>query len=633
MKPKEHSKAEPHCSWTEQEKWVWSRISEGEVADFNSAEDYGGKFDPKKPEEWPESRILTPAFLETILLNEPYRGSLTRHGVQISGALFKKPVELSNATLNHQLCLEDSHFNADADLSYLKATNVISLTGSKFTGKLYMQSMEVKSHLLMKGGNEFVEVDLGNAKIGGVIDMSGSKFTGKLIMNAMEVESHLLMSDGAEFGEVDLGNTKIGGGADMSGSKFTGKLNMNAMEVKSHLFLKEGNEFVEVDLGNAKIGGGIDMSGSKFTGELHMQSMEVERHLLLGDGAEFGEVDLGDTKIGGVIDMSGSKFTGKLNMNAMEVKSHLFLKEGTEFGEVDLGNAKIGGGIDMSGSKFTGKLNMSRLKVESSLYMRSNAEFTEVDLGSSKIGGMVDISDSTFQCLDMTGTQIKEELCLGYEGLHPKGLENGSELILRNTEVGVLLDAPNAWPDKLEIVGFTYSRLGGLASGKSHSMIKKDIIGRKEWLNKQKSYSPQPYVQLGKILREAGYKNMANDILFESKKRERRETSSWLNWLNLTLQYFFVGFGYRISFTFFWAIALTLIGAFVLKSTGQGLSNNMPYGFSYSLDMLLPVIKLNESHYDIILKGIAKYYFYIHIILGYVLASFLIAGLSGITKK
>jgi hypothetical protein len=59
----------------------------------------------------------------------------------------------------------------------------------------------------------------------------------------------------------------------------------------------------------------------------------------------------------------------------------------------------------------------------------------------------------------------------------------------------------------------------------------------------------------------------------------------------------------------------------------------MPYGFSYSLDMLLPIIRLNESHYDIILKGFAKYYFYGHIILGYVLASFLIAGLSGITKR
>ena len=89
MNPKEHSKVEPHSSWTEQEKWVWSRVSEGEIADFNKAEDYGGKLDPKKPEEWPESRILTPAFLETILLNEPYRGALTRHGVQISGALFK----------------------------------------------------------------------------------------------------------------------------------------------------------------------------------------------------------------------------------------------------------------------------------------------------------------------------------------------------------------------------------------------------------------------------------------------------------------------------------------------------------------------------------------------------------------
>ena len=154
----------------------------------------------------------------------------------------------------------------------------------------------------------------------------------------------------------------------------------------------------------------------------------------------------------------------------------------------------------------------------------------------------------------------------------------------------------------------------------------------KEWLEKQKNYSPRPYEQLGKVLREAGYKNKANDILFEGKMRELRE-SNGLTWMGLFLQLIFVGFGYSYRYTFCWVFALFFIGIFVLWSTEQGLANNMPYGFSYSFDMLLPIIKLNESHYIIKLTGFAKYYFYFHIISGYVLASFLIAGLSGITKK
>jgi hypothetical protein len=123
-----------------------------------------------------------------------------------------------------------------------------------------------------------------------------------------------------------------------------------------------------------------------------------------------------------------------------------------------------------------------------------------------------------------------------------------------------------------------------------------------------KNYSPRPYEQLGKVLREAGYKNKANDILFEGKMRELRE-SNGLTWMGLFLQLIFVGFGYSYRYTFCWVFALFFIGTFVLWSTEQGLANNIPYGFSYSFDMLLPIIKLNESHYIIKLTGFAKYYF------------------------
>ena len=51
------------------------------------------------------------------------------------------------------------------------------------------------------------------------------------------------------------------------------------------------------------------------------------------------------------------------------------------------------------------------------------------------------------------------------------------------------------------------------------------------------------------------------------------------------------------------------------------------------IDHLLPVVQLIKSHYDIELAGFARYYFYAHKLMGYVLASFLIAGLAGLTQK
>jgi hypothetical protein len=43
-------------------------------------------------------------------------------------------------------------------------------------------------------------------------------------------------------------------------------------------------------------------------------------------------------------------------------------------------------------------------------------------------------------------------------------------------------------------------------------------------------------------------------------------------------------------------------------------------------------VELEKTFTEIVLHGSAKYYFYFQKLMGWVLASFLIAGLSGITK-
>jgi hypothetical protein len=48
--------------------------------------------------------------------------------------------------------------------------------------------------------------------------------------------------------------------------------------------------------------------------------------------------------------------------------------------------------------------------------------------------------------------------------------------------------------------------------------------------------------------------------------------------------------------------------------------------------MLLPVINLRKMHSGLELKGWRRYCFYFNKISGYVLATFVAAGLSGITK-
>ena len=100
----------------------------------------------------------------------------------------------------------------------------------------------------------------------------------------------------------------------------------------------------------------------------------------------------------------------------------------------------------------------------------------------------------------------------------------------------------------------------------------------------------------------------------------------------LAIQKRLIGYGYRVHWAAAWVALVWLLGIVVLALSGENKRNNIPWGFSYSLDMLLPVIKLRDKHYDIDLDGWARYYFYAHKLAGYVLVGFLIAGLSGLTR-
>jgi hypothetical protein len=282
-----------------------------------------------------------------------------------------------------------------------------------------------------------------------------------------------------------------------------------------------------------------------------MNTVQVAESLLMSEGAEFAEVDLCSARIGGQLSMIGSKFTGKLNMNSVRVENHLFMRGGAEFAEVDLIGAKVGA-LETDGSIFSHKLYMDSLQVRESLLMR-NTEVraaNPVKLIFAQIGGRFDLRGSTLTSLDLTGTRIRGEFNLGSEKRTAIRWRRKSKLTLCDTKVGVLQDFSEAWPESLELDGFSYARLGGFAGNGTKSMANRQLSWIKEWLEKDETYSSQPYTQLSKILDEAGYKAKAKDVLFTGKERERGKARG-LNWLNLTLQYLLIGYGYRFYYIFF----------------------------------------------------------------------------------
>jgi hypothetical protein len=156
---------------------VWTQLCKGEIANFNQRDGRPDRLDPRKPEGWEENRKLrTEEFLEAILLNERYRSLLPPDGVRIIGGWFVDPLDLSNAVLMHQLWLDHSRLECDervvaefescVDLSRLRTSHPISFEGSKFTGPLNMNGLQMGGGLFMHGDAEFSEVYLGGATIG-----------------------------------------------------------------------------------------------------------------------------------------------------------------------------------------------------------------------------------------------------------------------------------------------------------------------------------------------------------------------------------------------------------------------------------------------------------------------------------
>ena len=173
-------------------------------------------------------------------------------------------------------------------------------------------------------------------------------------------------------------------------------------------------------------------------------------------------------------------------------------------------------------------------------------------------------------------------------------------------------------------------------------MMSRQTSWYSDWLRRDASFSPQPYRQLATVFREAGADGKANEILYELRDREREEAWRqrdygqwlWLGALKLVIGYG-IGGGYFLALI--WAGGFTTFGAWVLWSGSKWARETKSRAWCVwaSLDEILPIVQLDKEHEELInewLKGWRLYYFYVHRVVAFVLGSFVIAGLAGLTQ-
>jgi hypothetical protein len=539
----------------------------------------------------------------------------------------------------------------DVDLAGAKVAGHLDMIGATVEGKLDMNSLEVGEDLAMYSPAAFHDVDLLGAKVGGQLDMHGAIIDGKLDMYRLEVGEDLAMYGAAAFQDVNLVGARVGGQLAMYDATITGTLNMYRLEVRRDLTMTGPKAaFKDVDLVGTKVGGGLSiadakvdgqlaMNGVTVAGKLDMKGVEVGRHVTLhGSEAPVYDVDLVGAKVGGPLNMDGGTIAGTLHMYRLEVGQDLTMSgPGTTLKDVDLGDAKVGGHLTMHGATVAGTLNMYRLAVGQSLLM-DEAILKSVALSSSHIGGTLNLTGAGFTDLDLSATRIEGELVLS--SAPRPGWPEGARLSLRDTHAGVLQihwdKETNAWPDGLQLDGFTYDRLG--FGSDADNRLARDVDRYIGWLARDLSYSPQSYEYLATLFRAAGESSKASRIRYESRERDRAEAwkqEDYARWFGLTLLKWGIGYGLGLRYflALWWIVVFTLIGAIALRVSRQG-----PEGLSakaiFSLDLLLPIVQLDAAHNQLeaALAGGVKHYFYAHKLVGWVLASFLIAALAGLTQ-
>lgn len=257
--PGEPCQVAPHTGWSDLEAWVWQEIGSGRIADINQK--LGWCPLPADPDGWGPERQLSSAFLETILLRDPWRSAIPRQGVLIVGALFRETLDLRRAELSRLLSLGSCRFEAPVLFSGLRTSWDLSLQRSALTHEITLDSARIGGSLFLRNHAVFTRIVLRGAEIQGQLTLADASVSKALDLQLTRIGSSLFMSRG-HFTDVLCYKARIKGELSLVLGSVKGKLDIQAVVIDSDVLLG-GSTFQEILLGGARVGGQVRLDSVK----------------------------------------------------------------------------------------------------------------------------------------------------------------------------------------------------------------------------------------------------------------------------------------------------------------------------------------------------------------------------------
>ncbi len=404
---------------------------------------------------------------------------------------------------------------------------------------------------------------------------------------------------------------------------------------------------------------GVRVRGARIAGRLDFEDAILECSLALADCFIEQEMVLLGAE-GRSLNLAGS-LVRNIRADRFKTSGGVFLRNGFRAkGEVRLLGADIGGNLDCSNGSFENAdgnaLFADRLKTAGSVFLSDNFSAKgEVRLLGADIGGDLSCVGGHFSNPGSDALSAERAIISGVFFLGEFASPVEGTINLAHAEAGVLADDEAGWPapGNLVLDGFVY----GAIAGKAPTAAAK----RLDWLKRQPAgdFRPQPYVQLAKILREMGHERDAREV---SIARQEAWIGSgdlgwrgriWHRFLGLT-----IGHGYKP-----WKVLWFFLGIVILGSAVFGLAEyaglmvpakervyldarypELPPEYPrfqphlYSLDVFLPIVDLHQESFWLPKAGTGwgwavMAYLWLHILLGWVLTTVAVAGLTGLVRR
>jgi len=570
--------------------------------------------------------------------------------------------------------LMSNDFSADGEVSLVYAIigNFVDCDNGHFInpGKIALDFEGAKTgSIFMRDGFEaHGEVKFYTAAISGTLQCDGGQFTnrGAIALNLESAKGSqiLLWNSFRAEGEVRLLDAVVQGSVDCENGQFInpGAIALNMEGAKTGaVFLRNGFRAEgEVQLLNAVVEGNLDCNYGSFINSgafaLNMDGAKTSDVLLRNGFRAEGEVLLIRAVVQGTVDCQNGQFinpgTFALTMDGAKTGDVLLRNGFRAEGEVQLLDAVIDGTLECSSGHFN---NPNGLAI--------NATATHI-LKNVLLGEGLEVEGQ----LCFRNSQTDQAFRLREVVWH-----KDSSFDLRSAKVRTFLNDQKGWPeqDNLWLHGFTYDQLDAEAGLTARTQI--------GWVGRQprRHFNAQPYEQTATVLRTMGLQEEAVKVMIGKNEDHGRHPHGFKEviWYNILGP--LIGFGYRPWNAFYASLVIILIGYVLFRAGREGgiltptksdaydqkghLSELYPKfnAFIYSLETFVPLLKLWMSDYwapnanyanlfglcVIRVPGLREFrrplringpclrvYLWCHIIVGWILTTLWVAGLTGLLK-